>query len=158
MSPEPGQHVMPLMGPEDMFTQQCRDFLPTCRPWNSSRHGPKLHPCGQLIFPTANGEGAWTGRPGAPLLGAGFPGIRAPLGPLARSFLCTMCSGFSSRSTGCFWQCQAWGAECQPGRLQVHSGGRALLSHLVSGGNPGITKLLYLYGEEITSPQDKGCL
>lgn len=85
MSPEPGQHVMPLMGLEDMFTQQCRDFLPTCRPWNSSRHGPKLHPCGQLIFPTANGEGAWTGRPGAPLLGAGFPGIRAPLGPLAEA-------------------------------------------------------------------------
>lgn len=85
MSPEPGQHVMPLMGPEDMFTQQCRDFLPTCRPWNSSRHGPKLHPCGQLIFPTANGEGAWTGRPGAPLLGTGFPGIRAPLGPLAEA-------------------------------------------------------------------------
>ena len=76
---------MPLMGLEDMFTQQCRDFLPTCRPWNSSRHGPKLHPCGQLIFPTANGEGAWTGRPGAPLLGAGFPGIRAPLGPLAEA-------------------------------------------------------------------------
>ena len=50
---------------------------------------PKLHLSGQRIFPTGNGEGAWTGRPGAPLLGTGFPGIRTPARTSSRSCLYT---------------------------------------------------------------------
>lgn len=74
-----------LDGPGGHVYTTVQRLSPNLQALESSRRGPKLQPCGQLIFPTGNGEGAWTGRPGAPLLGAGFPGIRAPLGLLAEA-------------------------------------------------------------------------
>lgn len=76
---------MPLMGLEGMFTQQCKNFLPNCRPWNSSRHAPNFISVGsgssQLGMEKVHGQGDQV----PPCSVLAFLGLGHPLGPLAEA-------------------------------------------------------------------------
>ena len=76
---------MPLMGPEGMFTQQCKNFLPNCRPWNSSRHAPNFISLGSGSSQLGMEKGHGQGDQVPPCSALAFLGLGHPLGPLAEA-------------------------------------------------------------------------